>query len=209
MISLHKVFVGIGIGALLFAGYFFLFRSTEEKITNDLPQGTAIIAFGDSLVEGVGAPPGSDFPSILSRRLGVTILNRGVSGDTSETALRRLGRDVLEEDPKIVIVLIGGNDVLRRIPPEDTVRNVREIIRSIHERGAAVILAGVRGGIFVDSLKDDFQKIAEDTGSLYVPDVLRGLLGDSRFMSDAVHPNASGYEIIANKLEPSLRRLID
>lgn len=204
-----KTAILIAVAATILAGYFFLFRAGGEKITNDPPQGAAIIAFGDSLVEGVGAPPGSDFPSVLSRRLGVPILNRGISGDTSETALLRLSRDVLEEDPKIVIVLIGGNDVLRRIPPEETVRNVREIIRSIHEHGAAVILAGVRGGFFVDALKSNFQAIAEDTGSLYVPDVLQGLLGNSRFMSDAIHPNALGYEAIAEKMEPALRRLLE
>ena len=82
--------------------------------------GRTIVAFGDSLVEGRGATPGRDFVSLLARRLNTRIVNAGRSGDTTAAALARLDSDVLSRDPKVVIVLLGGNDYLRRVPTEQT-----------------------------------------------------------------------------------------
>ena len=86
--------------------------------------GERIIAFGDSLVQGVGASPGHDIVSVLSRRLGVPIVNAGRSGDTTGAALTRLDSAVLSRNPRIVIVLLGGNDMLRRVPRATTFDNL-------------------------------------------------------------------------------------
>ena len=99
--------------------------------------GTAIIAFGDSLVAGNGTTAGGDFVSVLSQRLGVPIVNAGRPGDTTASALDRLSGDVLSRDPRVVIVLIGGNDLLRRVPRQETFARVRTIVERIRARGAA------------------------------------------------------------------------
>ena len=127
------------------ASYFFFFRDPSFV---DLPRGgKTIIALGDSLVEGVGASYDKDFVALLSVRLGVPIVNVGVGGDTAGTALDRLERDVLSRDPRIVIVLLGGNDALRRLPVATTFSNLGLLIDRVHEAGAGVLLLGVRGGI--------------------------------------------------------------
>src|SRR5437763_9915919 len=89
-----------------------------QKVTNLDSHGSNIIAFGDSLTAGYGANPGEDYPSRLSSMIGVTIMNAGVSGDTTDTALARIDTDVLARDPRLVIVGLGGNDFLRGVPIE-------------------------------------------------------------------------------------------
>src|SRR5262245_8391069 len=90
--------------------------------------GHQIIAFGDSLVSGRGASPGRDLGSQLTDRIGATIINAGRSGDTTESALARLDRDVLARDPRVVIVLLGGNDFLRKVPRNRTFANLGQIV---------------------------------------------------------------------------------
>lgn len=170
--------------------------------------GTVVIAFGDSLVEGVGASQGRDVVSVLSSRTGVPIVNAGRRGDTTADALTRLDRDVLSRDPRIVIVLLGGNDFLRRVPRERTLAHLTEIVERIRARGAAVILAGVSLGLFVDHYGAGYEDIARRTSTVLVPDVLDGIFGRANLMADQIHPNDRGYALVADRLEPALRRLL-
>ena len=125
-LTLRPLVVLIGVGVLV--GVWALRSDTPgaARPTN----GQGIIVFGDSLVAGRGARAGQDFVSVLSRRLGTTIVNAGQSGDTTGAALARLERDVLALNPRIVVVLLGGNDYLRRIPTKADVRQPRQHRRS-------------------------------------------------------------------------------
>jgi acyl-CoA thioesterase-1 len=182
--------------------------------TPGLPQAAAptsgerIIAFGDSLVAGRGATPGKDFVSQLARRLGTPIENAGRSGDTTASALARLDQDVLSRKPRVVIVLLGGNDFLRRVPTADTFRNLSAIVQRIRNRGAAVVLVGVSVGLLSDSYGDEYEQLARRASAGLVPDVLDGILGRGDRMSDAIHPNDEGYRMIAERIEPVMRKLI-
>lgn len=195
----------IGI-ALIGVVLFFIFRKSPD-ITNYPPEGKTIVAFGDSLVEGVGATAGNDFPSLLSKKSGVPIINMGTPGDTSAEGLARV-EEVNKQDPKIVLVLLGGNDFLRKIPREETFKNVDDIVVKLQSEGAVVILLGIQGGILSDQYDEYFEKIAEERGALYVPNVLSGLFGHNEFMSDAIHPNNAGYEKIAEKIYPVLLKAL-
>ncbi len=170
--------------------------------------GEQIIVFGDSLVEGVGASPGRDFVSLLSSRLGVPIVNAGRRGDTTASALARLDVAVLAQRPRVVIVLLGGNDFLRRVPRETTFDNLRTIVGRIRERGAAVVLVGVKVDLLRDSYGAEYERLADEMSAVAVPDILEGILGRASRMSDNLHPNDRGYEIIADRLEPVLRDLV-
>jgi acyl-CoA thioesterase-1 len=171
--------------------------------------GNAIIAFGDSLVAGRGASSGQDFVSVLSVRLGVPILNAGRSGDTTSAAMARLDRDVLAHDPRVVVVLLGGNDYLRHVPVETTFSNLGAIVDRIRERGAAVLVAGVAVGLIADPYDEKFQLLARQTSAGLVPDILGGIIGHADLMSDAIHPNDRGYALVADRLEPTLRDLLN
>lgn len=170
--------------------------------------GTSVIAFGDSLVAGRGARSGRDFVSVLSQRLGVPIINAGHSGDTTRSALARLDSDVLSRDPRVAIVLLGGNDFLRRVPVEETFDNLTTIVEDIRSRGAAVVLVGVSVGMFSDPYAVRYESLAQQTAAALVPDILGGIFGRSNLMSDAIHPNEQGYQIIADRVEPILRDLL-
>jgi lysophospholipase L1-like esterase len=201
--SLRPIFVLIGVGALI--GVWAL-RSGNPTATRPT-SGRSIIAFGDSLVAGRGADAGQDFVSVLSRRLGVPIVNAGRSGDTSGAALARLDRDVLALDPRIVIVLLGGNDYLRRVPTAETFANLDAIVTRIRQRGAAVVLVGVGVGIIGDPYRTEYEALAQRTDAGLVPDILDGIIGHADLMSDSIHPNARGYAMFADRLEPTLRDL--
>ena len=171
--------------------------------------GERIIAFGDSLVQGVGASPGHDIVSVLSRRLGIPIVNAGRSGDTTGAALTRLDSAVLSRNPRIVIVLLGGNDMLRRVPRATTFDNLDAIVSRIRARGAAVILVSVELGFGTGADGRAYEQLASRTSSALVRDILDGIFGRQALMSDGIHPNDRGYEIMADRIEPVLRELVE
>src|SRR6185369_16988165 len=101
--------------------------SPYANVRNLDSRGANIIAFGDSLTAGYGAGGGEDYPTRLSALIGEPVINAGVSGDTTASALARLDADVLSRDPRIVIVGLGGNDFLGGVALPATEANLREI----------------------------------------------------------------------------------
>lgn len=175
--------------------------------TNYPPEGNTIVVFGDSLVEGVGSGQGGGFVTVLEERLGVQVVNLGVSGNTTAQALARVD-EAVNEEPDISIVVLGGNDVLRKIPQEETFDNLKEIITELQREGSIVIMVGVRTGIFSSQYNDAYEALAKETGALYLEDALKGLFGKPKFMADPIHPNDAGYTRLADRLEPMLRELL-
>lgn len=165
-----------------------------------------IVAFGDSLVHGTGSS-GGGFVRILEDRIGRPIENLGVPGDTTADGLARLD-EVLERDPAIVILLLGGNDFLRQVPQDETFGNLATIIERLQTAGAAVLLAGVRGGLLRDSFAARYEELAGRYGTAYVHDVLDDTLGVSGYMADQVHPNDRGYAVIADRIQPVLEAML-
>lgn len=195
---MNKVIIGGVLLALVLVGWLWL--GSDGKVTNYpfTKEGT-IVAFGDSLVAGVGAPAAENFVARLAVMLGEPIVNLGVAGNTTRDGLARLDA-VKAENPRLVLVLLGGNDFLRKLPAEETFANLRKIILEIQKEGAVVVLLGVRGGLLTDGYEKEYRKLAKTTGSLYVPDVLDGLFGKTEYMSDSIHPNSAGYKIIAERV---------
>jgi acyl-CoA thioesterase-1 len=190
---------------LILGGAALLFWSTPT-ITNYPPQNTRIVAFGDSLVEGIGATKGNDFVSVLSRRLNRTIENKGTAGDTTGDGLRRLD-EVLERSPGMVLLLLGGNDTLARTPTHETEENLSKIVERLLTQGSVVVLIGVRGGILGGGEREAiYERVAERYGALYVEDILDGIFGHPDRMADTIHPNDAGYALIAERLKDILEK---
>lgn len=179
-----------------------------DSIRNLGSTGQTIICFGDSLTEGVGSGPGEDYPSVLSQGLGVPVVNAGRRGDTTAVALSRLAADVLEKNPRLVVVMLGGNDFLRQVPLSETKTYLEEIVRRTQERGAMVVVSGIRLGLFTDEYGPIFKDIATRRGALYVPEVLKGILSDAKLRSDRIHPNGSGYRLIAERIAEKVKPLL-
>ena len=180
-----------------------------SDIRNLGSRGESVVCFGDSLTEGVGAGSGEDYPSILAREIAQPVINAGRRGDTSADGLARLDREALERNPRLVIVLFGGNDFLRKIPLSETKKNLAAIVKRIHDRGAMAAVAGLRLGLFADEYGPMFREIAEQNGALYIPEVLKGILNDPSLKSDGVHPNGAGYRLMAARIAARVKPLLE
>lgn len=163
-----------------------------------LVAGDAILAVGDSLTAGSGAPKGADYPAQLAQILGRKVINGGVSGDTSAQALARLPA-LLVQKPKLVVVSIGGNDFLQRQPESGTRENIRKMVAIPHFTTGELL-----------GVVSEHPLYAELADELDVP-LLKGawaeIFGDKDLKSDAVHANAAGYRLYAEQLAGFLRKL--
>jgi lysophospholipase L1-like esterase len=178
---------------------------SDEPSLPKLPADAVILAFGDSLTHGNGARREESYPAVLARRTGLTVINAGVPGEVTTAGLRRLPRLLDAKRPDLLILCHGGNDILRKIDPEASEGNLREMIGLARERGIPVVLVAVPSiGLFLSSA-DVYGRVAEDMGVPLEDDILPDLIGDNRFKSDHVHLNAAGYARMAEAIETLLR----
>ncbi|MFA6958282.1 MAG: arylesterase [Thermoanaerobaculia bacterium] len=182
--------------------------SPYSKVKNLASKGSAVLAFGDSLTAGYGVTRGEDYPSRLAARSGLEIVNAGVSGDTTESALERIEPDVLSRSPRIVLVGLGGNDFLRGVPITTTEANLRTIVRTSQGAGAMVVILGFEFPSITASYAKMYERVASEEGCLLVPDLLDGIIGNPALKSDEIHPNAPGYELMAERVAAPLSKLI-
>ncbi len=191
--------------AVIASVYLFSDKTTPATARSCAQQNQKIVAFGDSLVAGYGSTQGNDFPSLLSKLLGVPVMNLGRSGDTTAQALDRLG-EVTDEKPTIAIVLLGGNDALQKIPMATTKRNLSEIIDTLQKANVHVVLVGVLGGFPSDPYAPMFQELAKQYRVPFVSNILSGIIGTNSLLSDEVHPNDAGYAKVAARIAPAVER---
>jgi acyl-CoA thioesterase-1 len=202
----------IGIAAALVligaAAFFFVLHgragSTRAPCASASPQ-PVIVAFGDSLVAGYGATSGHDLVSDLVAQVRVPIRNLGVSGNTTADGLARVD-SVVALHPDIVILLLGGNDVLEERPVTETEANLDAIMQKLTAADARIVLVGVPGGIVSDPFPAMYLRLAAKYHAEYVSNILSGLLGHSDLMSDEIHPNDAGYAKAAARILPALER---
>jgi len=193
----------------LFRGPFLqtLFSSNHRnpaalEIANLYSHGRSIICLGDSLTQGVGATSGHDYPALLSKKLGLPVINAGVDGDETIDALKRLDADVLAKDPKLVIVALGANDFRDGQSLQTAFKNLDEIVRRIEAHGAIVVLVGIPPGLLGDVLQKNYDRIIKKYRTAFVPKILEDIITDPHLKStDKLHPNNAGYELIAKRIQ--------
>ena len=199
------------IAALLvvLAAVWLLWPSPYASVKNLASPGSSVISFGDSLTSGYGGSAGEDYPSGLSKRINVPVVNAGVSGDTTQSALARIDVAVLAAKPRIVIVGLGGNDFLGGVVIATTEANLRTIVREIQGAGAMVVLLGFSFPSLTADYAAMYERVAEDEGCLLVPRVMKGILTDRTLKNDEIHPNARGYALMAERIAPYVGKLIE
>jgi acyl-CoA hydrolase len=176
-----------------------------------LPPGSIVLAFGDSVTAGVGANAGRDYPARLAAATGWTVVNGGRSGDTARAAAERLAPLLATHRPALVIIELGGNDFLRQTPAARVHTYLQGIIREASATGAAVALVAVpRLSLLrasVGALADSpiYEELADGEGVLLIPDVLSAVLSDAELRADEIHPNAGGYQRLAEGILAALR----
>jgi acyl-CoA thioesterase-1 len=174
-----------------------------------------ILAFGDSLYAGYGLKAGESMPAQvekLLRRRGINakVVNAGVSGDTTAAGRKRLAFaiDNLSRKPDLVLLGLGGNDVLRQISVAETRTNLVAMLEELKRRGISVVLTGMRappnlGPDFARPFDALYPELARTYGAKLDPFILDGVLGNRRLMlPDGIHPNAKGVDVIAARVAP-------
>lgn len=177
-----------------------------------VPAGATVLALGDSLTFGTGATPDTAYPAVLATLTGWSVVNAGIPGHTSAQALERLPALLAEHRPALVIVSIGGNDLLRRQDENALRDNLRRTLAAVREAGAQALLVAVPRPTLaarVTGALDDHPLYAEVAGEAAVPLHAEGwsaVLADERLRSDAIHANAAGYETFARGLLGTLQK---
>lgn len=184
---------------------------------------TRLLLLGDSLVAGYGLPRADAFPAQLSAALkaqgfSVTIVEAGVSGDTTAGGLARLPwvlGSAPAEQPDAVLVELGGNDALRGFDPQTTEANLDRLLAILGERGIPALLAGMRappnlGADYVGAFDSIFPRLAKEHNVMFYPFFLDGVAGNAALnQADGIHPNASGVKVIVERILPAVRLLLN
>ncbi len=170
--------------------------------------GRTIVVLGDSIASGVGSNPGEAYPDLLAARFGgEEVVNAGVSGNTAADGLARID-EVLEEDPWLVIVELGGNDFLRRVPPEQTETSLRGILDRLMAARVVPVLVELDvpfGGRY----QEIYERLGDEYGVPVVEDTLGEILRDpSLKIDDGIHPNAAGQKILAEAVAEEIAPVI-
>lgn len=179
-----------------------------SRLANLEAPGDLVVFFGDSITRGYGVRPEESFPSLTARELGVAYVNAGVPGDTTAAGLARIERDVLAHRPRLAVVEFGGNDFLRRVPLEETLSNLDAMVKTLADEGMIVAILEVNVGLMRDPYLEGYRRVANRRGALLVEDVMRGILGNPDLKVDAIHPNARGHRLIADRVAAALRPLL-
>ena len=164
-----------------------------------------IVAFGDSLTHGTGASDDTAYPAVLASLSGRTVINAGVPGDTTESGLQRLPDVLAEYKPRLVLLCLGGNDMLRKQPEARTENNLRLLVQTIRASGANVVLIGVPAPKLFGGAPDFYARIADEMQLPLEQDAFNDVLKDNRLKSDPIHANAAGYRQVAERLNEFLK----
>jgi acyl-CoA thioesterase-1 len=187
-----------------------ILAATLAGATASLAEPLKLVGFGDSLMAGYQLPQEDALPAQLQRKLvaaghDVVITNAGVSGDTTSGGLARVDWSVPDETDGVILEL-GANDALRGIPPEQTARNLEQIITRLKARNIPVLLIGMlappnMGGDYATQFNKIYPDLAKKYDLPLYPFVLEGVITESKLLlEDGMHPNTEGLAVMAERM---------
>ena len=196
--------------AILLCG---LLAACGGKKAEPLAPGATVLALGDSITAGYGLAPEQAWPAQLAARTGWKVVNGGVSGDTAADALARLPALLDGHAPKLVLIALGGNDMLRKLPEARTRGDLVRIVALARGAKAETVLLAtprpsVAGAVFQRLAAPPFYaELAKEQKAPLIEDAIPAVLSDPDFKLDPLHPNAEGQAALAGKVFDDLRRL--
>ena len=181
-------------------------------------KGFKVVVLGDSITAGLGLPVDQAFPAVaeaalVGEGLAVSVQNAGVSGDTSTAGAARVSW-LLKQSPDVLVVELGGNDLLRGQPVELTEQSLRKIVEAGQQTGATVVLLGIAaptsmGPDHKASFDAVYGRVAASTGATLVDDFLGPLMDRPELIQgDGLHPTAEGQKLLARRLAEVLRPMV-
>ena len=208
--NLYRQFIIYGLVALVFAG---LNAAKAEPIK--------LLALGDSLTAGYGLGPSEGLTAQLQTQLDklygddkILVINAGVSGDTTRGGLARLDW-ALADNPDVVMVALGGNDMLRGLEPSESMENLKNILSKLQAAGKPTLLAGMlapsnMGARYTQEFDAIYPALADDFDVIFYPFFLEGVALDPNLnLPDGLHPNREGIAIMVDGLMPFVQALIE
>ncbi len=165
-----------------------------------------VLAFGDSITNGTGASESESYPAQLERLIGRKVVRAGVPGEVTARALARLPGVLEEHQPQLLVLCIGGNDFLRNLGKAQAAANVQTMVAVAKQRGIDVLLIGTPEKGITVTPPAFYAEIAEQHRIPYEGSVIGQILRNSELKSDAIHPNAEGYRLIAERVAELLRK---
>ncbi|MBI4808985.1 MAG: arylesterase [Nitrosomonadales bacterium] len=198
---------------LLLAALVLLAACGKDDKETAIPPGSPVLALGDSLTAGAGVAPEEAWPDLLAIRTGWVVINGGVSGNTSSDALKRLPALLEQHTPVLVLVTLGGNDMLRHISQQETVANLQNILTLIRANGAKPVLLAtpqpsIAGVVFQHlSAPDFYRKLAEEQQIPLIEDAIADVLSDPQLKGDPLHPSAAGHAQLSEKIFAELQAI--
>jgi lysophospholipase L1-like esterase len=181
----------------------------SEPQQDILPAGSTVIALGDSLTYGYGASPEAAYPTVLADLSKWRVINAGVNGDTSADVLARVD-EITKQNPNLVLLGVGGNDVLQRIQSDTTRANITAIIDTLQAKNIDVILVAephLSASALFGKVSDNplYEDIADAKDVPLYSSGWSAVLLDDTLKSDQIHANAAGYRQFAEGLHDYLQ----
>jgi len=182
-----------------------------------------LVVLGDSLTEGLGVSKDSAFPALLEKRINSeghswTVINAGISGSTTASGPGRLkwllNSKNLDTKPKMILVILGANDGLRGLKPEESEKNLAKIIEQIQHEKITVVLGGVyMPPNYGKDYTTQFKKIYPDLAKKYkirlIPFILDKVGGNPKYnQADGIHPNEEGHKIVSENIYAAIKDLL-
>ena len=180
--------------------------SSPSNSLNHLGKDDVILAFGDSLTYGTGVSADQSYPAVLSQLIQRQVIRSGVPGELSVDGLERLPGVLQDHRPALMILIHGGNDILRKKDLNKTVENLRSMIELARTNGTQVVMMSVPNPTLILSPAAFYEPLAKEMNVPIAIGDIADILQHPSNKSDAVHPNAKGYRMMAERLSDLLQK---
>lgn len=202
-IPLHRHFTWLLV--LLYASLLAACNTGSPRLAR-LAETDVILAFGDSLTHGTGTDAEHAYPAQLQSFIGRRVVNAGIPGETTAEGLLRLPEALATHRPRLLLLCLGGNDMLRRQDLGQAAGNLRAMVRLARAEGVEVVLIGVPELRLFSGAPAFYAEIADEFGLPYEGEVFNEVLKNNSLKADPIHANAAGYRIVAERLAGVLRK---
>jgi len=193
-------------GLAILAGIILVAGCSDTPRISPLPSDAVVLAFGDSLTYGTGAKEDESYPTQLEAIIGRQVVNAGVPGEVTAAGHKRLPELLDHYQPALLILCHGGNDMLRRQSRDQTIANLKAMIDAARNRNISVLLISVpQLGLLLDSAPF-YSEIAAAYKIPCEDDIMSDILAQRELKSDAIHPNAAGYRLLARGIADLLQK---
>lgn len=191
---------------LLLASQFFLFSCSETAMLQPLNQQQPILAFGDSLTFGYGANTSQSYPAQLSTLINKNVINEGINGELSAEGLLRLESLLDLHKPQLLLLCHGANDMLQKLNLSKMADNLKAMIQLAQDRDIQVVLIAVPNTSLILKPLKQYQQVADEMNIVVENNLIADVLSKPKLHSDLIHPNASGYKMIAEEIALLLKK---